>query len=172
MFYILFAVYFLLSRVFLSCSFAPSLLELQPKICSHNLFRPVCICLFVFLHRNLKQETDWNACKPCTHNHSCAHTYTHTYTCAHVHYRPHYPGPRDLCRNYFLFWPREKGEVVRMKYDVTTAVVFLCALLGPGCYPEFSWVDSATLGPVSQKLFALFTCTSQIPDEFVSFTEL
>lgn len=85
MFYILFAVYFLLSRVFLSCSFAPSLLELQPKICSHNLFRPVCICLFVFLHRNLKQETDRNACQPCTHNHSCVRTHIRTRIHAHMY---------------------------------------------------------------------------------------
>lgn len=104
-----------------------------------------------------------------THPLVCAHIlYIHTFIHTRVQYRPHYAGPRDLCWNYFLFVAGEKGEVVRMKYDITSAVVFLCALLGPGCYPGFSFpwslidhvyttaavspVNSVILGPVSQRL--------------------
>lgn len=63
-----------------------------------------------------------------------SHTDTHTYSIW-----PRCMGPRDYTWNYFLFGSREKGEVVRMKSDVTTAVVFLCAPLRPGCYPEFTF---------------------------------
>lgn len=128
MFYSLFALYFLLSLVFFSCSFTPSLLELQPNTFSHNLFRPVCMPVCLSAQKSYS-----------SHTHLCVQIYTPLYTYTYVQYRPHYTGPRDLCRNYFLFGSREKGEVVRMKYDVTTAVVFLCALLVPGCYPEFSF---------------------------------
>lgn len=58
------------------------------------------------------------------------HMYLGTHKCTRMYSSgPHYPGPGDLCRNYFLFWPMEKGEVARMK----TVTNFLCALLGPGC---------------------------------------
>lgn len=154
MFYILLAIVLLLSL-------SPALSFPCSKNCSQRLvpitFSDLCICLAFCTEMLNKKQIEMHA--------------KLWHTCTHILYRPHYLGPRDLCRNYFLFWPREKGEVVRMKRDVTTGVVFLCALLVPGCEPGFSWVGSAIFGLVLQNLCAVFACKSQIAVDIVSFKQ-
>lgn len=92
MFHSLFTLYLLPCLCFPFSLFIPSLLELQPKAVSHNLFRPVCICVWFCTEVLKKRQIESHVSS------------VHTPTCMSAHKHMHKHEPRGFILKLFPVW--------------------------------------------------------------------